>query len=139
LALLPACGPTAPAGPIPIHPVEGQVLFRGKPVAGALVSLHPADESKFGAVVPRPTGRTDGDGRFRLTTYAGNDGAPAGSYLVSVAGLSQSEGESGSLMDPKRPLTTKDVLGGRYLDPKATGLEVQVKEGPNVLPPFELK
>jgi hypothetical protein len=139
LASCPACGPRPPTGKFTVYPVEGSVLFEGKPLAGAGVSFHPVDESRFGDAVPRPTGQTDREGRFRLMTYAEGDGAPAGSYLVSVAGVSRPLNEPGNLLDPSRTVTKTDVLRGRFLDPKTSGLKAEVKEGKNVIPAFELE
>src|SRR5262249_20243811 len=118
-----ACDPGPPAGQLPVHPVEGIVRFQGKPLAGALVSFRPVDEAKFGDSTPRPTGQTDQDGRFRLMTYSAGDGAPAGSYLVTIAGQARSQDEPPSLLDAKRIVTKTDVLRGRFLDPKTSGLK----------------
>jgi len=53
-------------------------MFQGKPLEGALVLYHPVsgDTSSYGT--------TDADGRFLLTTFGDNDGAPEGSYKVVV-------------------------------------------------------
>jgi len=139
LVIFPACNPDRPTGVHPVHPVEGQVRFQGKPLAGAEVSFHPVDESKFGDSIPRPTGHTDEEGRFKLMTYVMGDGAPAGSYLVSIAGVGRAESEQGNLLDPKRVVAKTDLLRGRFLDPKTSGLKADVKEGKNEIPVFELK
>ncbi len=136
---MPACEPARPPGRFPTQPVKGRVLFQGKPLAGALVTFHPEDESKFTKDVPRPTGHTDEDGRFRLTTTTADDGAPAGAYLVAVAGLARPQNEGTVLPDPKRPLIRADITKGRYLDPKKSGLKAEVKEGEDEIPPFDLK
>ncbi len=138
-ALVPACDPGRPAPRYAAYPVKGTVLFQGKPLAGALVSFHPVDESHFGKDIPRPTGRTDDAGRFQLTTTTADDGAPAGSYLVAVAALSRPQNEGSVLPDPKAVLAKADVTKGRFLDPKKSGLKAEVREGENDLPPFELK
>jgi hypothetical protein len=137
---LPSCEPGAPAcGKHAVYPVEGKVLFQGKPLAGADVSFYPADESKYGESVPRPTGQTDAEGRFRLMTYTQGDGAPAGAYIVTVSGLARPSSEPGSLLDPKRFMAKTDVLNGRFVDPKTSGLKAEVKEGNNSITPFELR
>ncbi|MDR3634758.1 MAG: hypothetical protein P4L84_13220 [Isosphaeraceae bacterium] len=138
-ALVTACNSERPAGQVAVYPVKGQVLFGGKPVAGALVTFHPVDESKTGAAVVRPTGQTDDDGRFELMSYTRGDGAPAGSYLVSIAGLARPSSEGSVLPDPKRPPPKTDVLKGRFLDHKKNNLKAEVKEGENVVPAFDLK
>lgn len=139
LVCVPACDSGPPAGPLPVQPVKGQVLFGGKPLAGAQVTFHPVDETKMGTSIVRPTGQTDDDGRFQLMSYTSGDGAPVGSYLVTVNGLTRPSSEGNVLPDPKRPPPRADVLKGRYLDPKKSGLKADVKEGENVIPPFGLK
>src|SRR5260370_23778507 len=87
------CSDRPPSGPLPVHPVSGQVVYKGAPVPSALVVFHPANEpapaaSKPGDAAPsgppRPLGKTDSEGKFRLHTYVGDDGAPAGDYAVTV-------------------------------------------------------
>jgi hypothetical protein len=133
------CGTGKPAPRYASYPVRGRVLFQGKPLAGALVTFHPVEESRFGPDVPRPTGHTDDDGKFQLTTTTTGDGAPAGPYLVAVSGLARPPSEGSVLPDPSKPLAKGDVTKGRYLDPKKSGLTAEVKEGENELPPFDLK
>jgi hypothetical protein len=139
LLLTAGCGPTRPTGDVPVHPVKGQVLVDGKPLAGAQVTFHPADESKPGQDVARPTGQTDEEGRFRLMTYTRDDGAPAGSYLVSISGLARPQSEGSNVLESAGPLTKTDVLRGRYLDPRKSDLKAEVRVGDNTLPAFELK
>lgn len=136
---VPACDSEPPLAPIPVHPVKGQVLFGGKPLAGALVTFHPVDESKMGATVVRPTGQTDDEGRYQLMSFTSGDGAPVGSYLVSINGVARPRSEGSVLPDPKSAIAKTDVLKGRYLDAKKSGLKAEVKEGENVIPPFQLK
>jgi hypothetical protein len=133
------CGAGKPAPRYASYPVRGQVLFQGKPLAGALVTFHPVEESRFSQDIPRPTGHTDDDGKFRLTTTTTGDGAPAGPYLVAISGLARPPSEGSVLPDPNKPLAKADITKGRYLDPKKSGLKADVKEGENELPPFELK
>jgi hypothetical protein len=135
--LLSACEQT-PEGRVPVHRVTGQVTFKGKPLPGAVVSFHPVDDAKYGNDVPRPQGRTNEEGKFQLMTYAADDGAPAGSYVVGISSMPKPRTETGLFNNPKAPLPT-DVLKGRYIDPKKSNLQAQVKEGENELPPFELK
>ena len=137
--LLVGCDSGPPAGKHPVYPVEGQVLFNGKPVANAVVSFHPVDESKFGDSIPRPTGQTDENGRFQLMTYYSGDGAPEGSYLVSIAGRGRPLAEAGNLLDSAKSAGKADVLQGRFVNPKTSGLKATIKAGPNPLEPFQLK
>ena len=50
----------------PLHPVQGQVTYQGKPIGGALVTFHPKGANEVTAV--RPTGLTREDGTFTLVT-----------------------------------------------------------------------
>ena len=142
LAVLSGCDSTPP-GRVRVRPAGGIVLFRGKPLAGANVVFQPADPGGYGKDVPRPTARTGADGRFSLMTYGAADGAPAGSYRVSVATPAGPSGEdrvrlvgkAGGL-GPGGPL---DVLNGRYADPDKSGLKADVGPDGGEIPPFDLK
>jgi hypothetical protein len=116
----------------PVYPVRGQVLLTGKPIANAFVALHPLAES--GPEVPRPTGRTDTDGRFLLTTYQRGDGAPAGEYAVTVEWrpLPRHLPEGGHGEIPNQ-------LPSQYSRPETSGLRVRIGEGPTDLEPLRLR
>lgn len=63
----------------PKHPVTGTVVWKGKPVEGAIVAFTPATGGAPASAV------TDATGVFRLTTKVSGDGAVAGEYSVTVA------------------------------------------------------
>jgi hypothetical protein len=125
----------------PVHPARGQVLYKGKPLADALVVLRPVELATKEEGPPQPTGRTDPEGKFQLHTYVGDDGAPAGSYLVGIS-ISPAFSEARDLMKnaqvtiPSKP--ARDVLGTRYVDPGKSGLKAEIQPGPNEIPPFNL-
>src|SRR6516225_10019194 len=84
-ALLPlatglACGKQA--GHVRVMPVHGRVFWRGKPLANALVILHPQNTAELAGL--RPLAHADQTGSFELTTYDEGDGAPAGDYAVTI-------------------------------------------------------
>jgi len=84
LLVVPGCGGKGK----PVR-VNGSVTLDGKPLAGATVTFVPA-----GAARGRMAGGiTDGDGQFRLTTFAEGDGALPGEYKVTVDLLDTSVGE----------------------------------------------
>ena len=56
---------------------EGVVMLDGEPLADADVALSPEKG-------PTATGRTDAEGRFKLTTYLPGDGAVVGDHIVTV-------------------------------------------------------
>lgn len=64
----------------PIVPVEGVLLKGGRPMDNMKVEFYPDRES--GVIGPRSFGVTDEQGRFRLQTDAGADGAVVGKHRV---------------------------------------------------------
>jgi hypothetical protein len=136
VALLPlalwgsGCGAEGPT--VPLYPATGKVMFKGQPAAGAVVTLVPV--SPAGADVPASRGVAGEDGTFRLTTFARDDGAPAGEYRVTVRWPSKAA-------DPEAapgPFGA-DRLNGRYADPNRSGLRAAVAPGATDLAPLELK
>lgn len=113
----------------PTFPVQGKVLMPdGKPAEHATVVFHPANES--GPDVVKPRGKVAADGSFQLTTYDGNDGAPAGEYRVTVElWLSTGRGDEGP--------TSR--LPAKYANPESSGLSAAVNAGPTELKTFQLK
>lgn len=75
------CGSDAPKGPekLSTTPVDGIVILNGKPAAEVSISLHHSE----GKVAPR--GMSDKDGKFSISTYGKDDGAPIGKYKVTAA------------------------------------------------------
>jgi len=110
---------------VPVYPVRGQVFVGDKPARKAFVVFHPAGAEDPAAL--RPYGHAGNDGSFQLTTFAPDDGAPAGEYQVSVVWLADVGGE-----DPP------DQLKGRYRNPQTSKLKVTIREQQNELTPFKL-
>jgi len=111
----------------PVYPVSGQVLWSGKPLAEAVVVLHPEDGTRRSL-----TARTDASGRFQLTTHQSGDGAPAGTYLVTVEYRDLvREGDELARTGPNR-------LPARYAKPETSGLRCEVTAGTNTLPAWNL-
>jgi hypothetical protein len=111
----------------------------GKPAEGVSVFLHPvggSDEFRR----ERPYGQTDKDGRFRLKTFARDDGAPAGLYRVTFTWFSRGEPRADAAADPERrgPRSIEDKLAGRYADVNETPFDIEIKPGPTQLEPFAL-
>jgi len=79
VVLLVGCrGEDGSAGRDPVYPVSGKVTYKGQPVAGADITFM-CEESSRSAF-----GRTDEQGRYRLSTFGANDGAVAGKHAVAV-------------------------------------------------------
>ena len=119
-----ACG--GGGGRKPTFPVTGSVLIDKKPGEYARVIFHPVNPEP-GEVV-RPQGLVKSDGTFTLTTYAENDGAPAGDYLVTVQQYLAGRPDEG----PKNHLPEK------LAKPESSGLKAHVDAGPTTLQPFEV-
>ena len=102
----------------PVFPVRGQVLYEGKPAAGAVVILHSADNPTEAS---RPRGRANANGEFELTTYETSDGAPPGTYVVTVEWKRPSD----------HPEQGADLLPTIYGDPKTSRLRATVTAGIN--------
>ena len=111
-----------------LYPVRGQVFYMGQPAAGALVVFHPADGKDLQA--PKPSGQVGADGSFTLSTFAPNDGAPAGPYKVAIVWV------SGDKIDENGELPNR--LPPQYANVETSGLQAEVKEGPTDLQPFQL-
>lgn len=78
--LLPGCG-----GP-KMAPVEGRVMWKGKPIKEASVTFNPVPKDDKDREPGKPaTGFTDEDGRFVLSTYRPRDGALVGPHDVVIA------------------------------------------------------
>jgi len=110
------------------YPASGSVRVGGKEADGALVRLWPVGADGPDAV--RPLGYVQPDGTFQLTSYKENDGAPAGTYKVTVEWRPKRK----SQIEPEGP----DKLAGKYADPKASKVEVTVGKGGTALDPIQL-
>ena len=124
-----ACASCGSGGHEPVYQVTGKVLFSGKPAPGAVVVFHSTGDKKASDV--HPQGTVGDDGTFQISTYDLNDGAPAGSYDITV-----------TWTKPIHPGEKDEVslLPIRYVRPQSSGLHAQVKpEATNNLAAFELK
>jgi hypothetical protein len=68
-----------------VYPVSGKVLVAGQPAAGAEVALHrqtPLKDALGRPIVPHA--RCAADGSFKLTSYVPDDGAPEGTFQLTV-------------------------------------------------------
>lgn len=115
---------------VQVHPVKGQVFHRGQPAAGALVVLHPQEESEHDFSMGYPRGTVDETGKFSLSTYQADDGAPVGNYTVTIE-WRLPVAEDVEELGP-------DKLRGTYADPGQSGLTATIQEGENDLSPFQL-
>lgn len=136
LLLCLAVGATAGCGEsedqFAVHPVRGEVTYRGKPAEGAKVVFY-ATERRSDRL-PFPTGDVQEDGRFELTSYKQGDGAPSGTYNVAITWPEPIPAGAN-----KEVYSPRDRLRGRYAKPEESGLQAVVAEGENTLQPFRLE
>lgn len=126
------CGPKLAHFPHhDVQPVEGQVNWNGKPLAGALVTLYP-QAWKSDPATGAPWAETAADGRFQLTTYSKGDGAPLGPYLITVHYRRTEFPRDGNAFGP-------NVLPKEYESPETSGLSVEIVKGLHVLPLLDLR
>jgi hypothetical protein len=113
----------------PVFPVQGKVLFEGRPLAHAFLVFHPVNSS--GADARRPVANAEEDGSFAPSTYDAGDGAPAGEYAVTV------EWYQPPTNDQVTP--SANLLPRRYSQPSSTPFKVHIAAGENNLEPFQIK
>jgi hypothetical protein len=102
-----------------LHPVRGRVtLDDGTPLSGGVIVFESREGKKVTA-----RGEIRADGTFQLGTGEPGGGVPAGRYRVR---LGPPEGKGAP---PRAPAFDK-----RYADFQTSGLEVEVKAGPNEIP-----
>lgn len=121
-SILIGCG--GPQGPRK-YPVVGSVEINGVPEPRVAITFHHRDPTVEGNL-RFPTGITDLDGRFTLSSEGDADGAVAGKYRVTFSWMSSSE------------LDAYDLLGGSLSDPAKSEFEVEVPVPGDALPPFAL-
>jgi len=116
---------------------DGTVTLNGKPLGDAHVWLLPKETAhKEAILVVRPQGRTTVDGKFILTTYLQNDGAPAGEYDAIVL---HGDNDPDAAAEESNAKSTKVAVPMKYKEAKTSGLPVTIKkDGPNVIS-LELK
>lgn len=118
--------------------VTGKVLLDGKPVYRAGVQFWPKGDFKRGVFLAI----TDEDGRFtvkpRLEPYV-----PPGVYNVLIGRSVKKDGQVPNENDDmgvlNAPGMMKNDLPARYFNRNDPLFTIEIKPGPNELPPFELQ
>jgi hypothetical protein len=124
----------------PVYPVSGQVIYQGKPLEGASVTFSPVEGegSTFGA-----SGRTNAEGRYSLTTFTQDDGAPAGRYHVTVTKATPivypDPRDPTAMNLPPLKVEQKHLIPEMYSSPKTTDLEAEVTDSDENEFNFELE
>lgn len=106
-----------------VHPAHGKLLIDNQPAPGAMLVLHPVGGA-YDAERPRATVAPDGS--FALTTYEGQDGAPAGEYIVTAPWYTSA--------NKNAPGPWPNILPAKYARPESSDLRVQITAGSNDLP-----
>ncbi len=81
----------------PIAPVEGTVTLDGEPLANASVGFEPVRKEKGTTAGFGSYGQTDAQGRYRLESVHGDDGAVVGKHRVSISTMRAEEGPNGEI------------------------------------------
>jgi len=129
------CGPKAAPPPKtpPTFPVTGVVHIDGKPTAGVKVMLFPGNEEiKIYNPIQGSSsqGLTDESGKFSITTFYANDGAPVGDYKVLLYWPGKTFGMP--LTDPDNPAMVDPTAGRfnkKYGDPRKPFKTIKVEDG----------
>lgn len=120
-------GPELPDHAVPTHPVTGTLTYKGSPMGGAHVTFYssgPAGRDKV-----NPSAIADGEGKYTLTTFVANDGAPVGQYTVTVYWPTEVKGKQPEVDPPLPPDRLKRV----YADQKTSKLRSTVQNQNNVI------
>jgi hypothetical protein len=128
-------GKSRPAikGKLPLFPVKGKVVMDGQPLAGATLIFYATSDMPRGAAPQRPRAVVEDDGTFQVSTYDNDDGAPAGQYKVTVSWKGATKGlnnEQIADLPEKAPESVQK--------PRSSKLRVEVKEGDNSIPTWDL-
>jgi hypothetical protein len=126
---LPGCSD----GRIPVYPVTGQILYNNMPLKGVDVAFHPVDKKNDTGYPPH--GKTDDEGKFVLTTWVKDDGAPAGEFNVAVA-FAIEMADEGSDQGGKRLSFQVPV---KYQRAESSGIKIKLEPKTNTLEPFLLE
>lgn len=120
-----------------VVPVSGVVLHNGNPVEEAHVTFVSSSDEQAKAAF----GRTDGQGRFKLTTFSTNDGAVLGEHVVTVSKFSSSEdsGEDVVSDEGNRTVEVESLIPEQYSKLDQSGLTATVTAGGDNEFMFELE
>jgi len=119
-------GPLKPDGFPPLYPVSVLVIQDGKPLGGALVSLHGTENSplKWGVFA-----ETDSNGKAVFVTHGKFYGAPEGDYLITVE---KEEVVEVSRRGDNIVSESFTLIENQYTDKGKTPLRIQIqKKGKN--------
>jgi hypothetical protein len=105
---------------VKVVPAEGVVKIDGRPAANVLVQFMP--DSRTGGKGQTSSALTDENGKFRLKTQDGRDGAAVGTHMVALIDSEEDRPAQGKA-------AKKGRLDGKYATPVVSGLTANVSEG----------
>ena len=121
-------------GKLKVYPVSGQILYNGEPLRGVDVAFHPTDPKNNTGYPPHAT--TDENGKFTLTTYLKDDGAPAGEFQVAIAfAVEKVGGDEGSDQSVRLAFQVPE----KYQRKETSGITATIKPESNTLEPLKLE
>jgi hypothetical protein len=107
---------------LPVAPVEGQVLYRGKAIESGSVMFQPT-------MGPPAKGVIKPDGTFRLSTYGVDDGAVIGQHKVRIASVGrQADAPIQPGDSPSEAIRGSRLIPEKYSYFESSGLTAEVKE-----------
>ncbi len=92
-----------------------------------MVHFHPLNDEERSAAYAE----VQVDGSFQLSTYATNDGAEEGDYVVTINWRTEERVDGETIVSPDR-------MGERYSKRETSGLKATVNAGENVVPRIDL-
>jgi hypothetical protein len=122
------CSGKVEADRVPVYPVDGAITFRGQPMPGAFIVLHPKTPNEK---APAPRAEVTKEGALRVSTYNAGDGAPEGEYVLTIQWNKLVKNGNDVVAGP-------NVIPPKYSKPETSGIVVQVAAGPNSLQPIKL-
>jgi hypothetical protein len=128
LSAIVGCGEAKPER-IAVHPAAGTITFKGQPMPGAIVALHP--KSALAESVPTPRANVDKDGTFKLSTFDAGDGAPEGEYILTVQWYKPIKQGPDLVSGP-------NVVPPKYSSPQHSDKIIKIAAGQNNLDPIKL-
>ena len=113
--------------PIPTQQISGRVLYDNKAAEGVAVYLGPIQAPTIPDIPANPHGVTDKDGRFSISTYGENDGAPKGKYQLMMMWFDESS-----------KLESKPERFFGWYDSVNSKIMVDITDGENVIPDIKV-
>ena len=112
---------------IPTHQVSGRVLYNNVGAEGVTVYLGPIDAPGVPDIPSNPHGITDKQGRFTISTYGEDDGAPIGKYQMMMIWADH---------DSKEESQTDKFFA--WFDAVNSKIMVEIKDGENKIPDIKV-